>query len=910
MAADPVTILIQVGIALAAAIIAGRLAASRQKGLKDDKPTTVATRGAYVPWVLGRRRIGAVFGWAGDRRHSKESAGGKGSLMGGPEVDVYYESGWHQLCMGRLDELTLIQKSGKVIFRGPITVDSHPSGSTVDLGKNGSLRIFWGQIAGGGIFDQNDQPVNTYLGAASRVGVMSRWPGLASVEWRDSRLGSAPRWEIIDYTVFKHCHFSENYLGSTLSYVPPTFTLDGPSFSILGHVNGGEGSGYFETSYSTTARIHATDRMALAGNAMPDGDVEVLRVSVVQVSTGDPYLPFEVRFRIYPVGGVSGANDSGTLQLYSKAEDDGLNPAHCIAEILFGPWPTGLGLDPSKWNVSGSGNSLDALGVLCEAEGLRSSLIAQDGETLKSVLVGLLQDLGVLVPLNTQTGLIDFVPVRDETGGTLPFISADLQTGTYPEIETLHGEPRDDRINFVFSNRKLLFRDETIGIGDDGRFVTEQHQRARKIEMPSVVDPDVAAIVAERRSQETLGASAVTKMTANRGTRDLMPGQVVEVEGLEEPQRVLSVKIDVDSADVELEMVNDFMGTTPSTTFDGGASNPATGDSGEILAPLMFDPIELPEVMLPTGDPITLVVPHVRSSASVSGTTCWVSIDNVTYYPQGTILGGQIGGTLDADLSASRAQMIQVEGPSITVIGPDIANALDLSGDVVSWTTGRQLCVIVSDAGTEICFVQALFALGGDQYRLDGLIRGRYDTVPLAHSAGASVYVFPNDDVLAVQDLLLAPGAGIYVKMVPTALSLDEVAPRFITLRGKGITPMDPLNVRVTNQPAATYSTGGDVEVGWDFRTAEPYVGADQQAYAAATTPAASAAGSFVLEFLTTGDVLKRSVGLAGNVTSYTYTNATLVADFGLEPSALHVRVRNVNGSFESDNATLTITKV
>jgi hypothetical protein len=906
-------VLVQVVVGILAAVIAGALLAANKPSIaRDDKPTTLATRGTFVPWILGLRRVGAVVGWAGDRRHDKESAGGKGSLLGGPEVDIYKESAMHQLCIGPADELRLIQSQGKVIFRGPITRFSHPSGSTVSLGKNGSFVIYWGEIAPHLPSEpltgfQADQPVNTNLGAASRIGVESRWPGLCYIHWIDFRLGTSANWPLLDYTIAKWCHWSEQYLTTTEAYVDPTLTLDGPMVSIVDHLNGAQGIAYFEIVQSPTLRIRPTDVFALTGNALADQDLTILFTDTIQVATGDPDQPYEIHVRLYPEGGLSGADSNGQLQKYSKEEDDGLNPAHCIAELLFGPWPTGLARDPARYNVDGSGNSLDALAELCDTEGLRSSLIAQDGRTAKEILLGILQDLGVMIPLNTETGLIDFVPIRDRDPlATLPLISTRMQNGNEPEVEVPLGPKPVDKAVFSFSDRSNFFRDMTVQVKADGSAAFEENQRAQKFDMISVIDFDVASKVAERRSQEQLGGAAVVKVNANRGVRELIPGQLVEVEGFDEVCRVLGVEIDPDSADVTVELCSDFMGTAESALAHTPAFGPGSGDP-VIGPPLQFAAVEVPKHELPAGDPSTLIVPHIRTSASITGTTCWISSDDVTYIAKGNTASAQFGGTLDNDLDADRANMVMDTGPTFTALGPDSANALDLTGDDTNWRLGRQLAVIVSDAGHELCHLQSVTALGGDSYRMDGLIRGRDGSVPLDHPAGAQVYIFPNDDVLAVQDPLFIPGAAIYVKMVPNNVPLSDVAPYLITIRGNAVVPMAPLNVRCSAKFAAVYSTGEDIEVSWSYRTPEPFIGAGEQGYGAATTPVTQE-GTFVLEFLTTGDVLKRQVPLS--VATYTYDNADLVADFGLEPTALHVRVRNVNGSFESENATLTITKV
>ena len=62
----------------------------------EDQPTTLATRGAYIPLVIGRRRVAPVVCWAGDRITQSVDGGKKG--FGRTIVGFnYYEAAMHAL---------------------------------------------------------------------------------------------------------------------------------------------------------------------------------------------------------------------------------------------------------------------------------------------------------------------------------------------------------------------------------------------------------------------------------------------------------------------------------------------------------------------------------------------------------------------------------------------------------------------------------------------------------------------------------------------------------------------------------------------------------------------------------------------------------------------------------------------
>lgn len=893
-------------LSFALSYIAGRLLA-KKSGLKidDDKPTTLTTRGAYSNYVMGLRRVGPNFCWAGDREIKKEKAkGGKGAGSS-QKTEVFYEAGWHVLCSnGPVFALHQIIQSGKVIFQGPITRDSHPSGSTVNLGKEGSFVIYWGE---------ENQPVNSFLGGAGRVGVTSRWPFHCYVVWNKKRLSTSPQWPVLDYVIDRRPEISETILTATPAYYEPTQTLTGDSVLVFGHTNGVEGTGKFIFAGDVTGTFPALTQVELTGNAMASGTYEVLRSETFQVVIGtNPFtmLPiYATRTNVFLYGGVSGADDLGSLQAYEELPDDGLNPAHIVAEVLFAEWPQGVTCDPDgpePWDI----DSLEAWGLDADGDDMRSSYVGRNGEKASACLAAFLQDYGVMAPIDTATGKMRFMLIR-EPSGTLPNIALGAQVVALPEIESIHGERAVDKLVFKFADRTHGFGDMTIGIDSDGQASFEENQRSRVVECPTVVNFDSAAKIADRRSQEELAGAAVVTYNGARGARKLIPGQDITIESVPDTLRLIGVEFDPLSSAVKLRCMVDYYGTK-STDFvnsEGGA-----GQDFEPVEPdPIFDWLEVPEYLL-NGDPMTIVIPRVRAHNQIISADLWISRDNTTYQLVGTELNVQTGGLLTAQLDATDPKY-EAQSVTFDALGPDIATALDLSGDLTSWMLGRQLCAIVSEEGAELCFVQKITSLGGSSYRLDGLVRARYDTMRLTHPVGAKVFIFENTAIEFVQDVLLVPNEDLYVKTQPNAssgqLPLSSVSPVVGQIRGKGTTPMDPIALHVTAPfPAVrAYSTGNDIALKWGYRSTQaPKTGAGLQT-AGVVTGVSLPQGTFTIEILTTGNVLRRTVP-SQVLNTYTYTNADLVADFSGEPAAFKVRVTLTNGGFASDPIEITVTKV
>lgn len=167
-------------------------------GLGQDQPTTLATRGDYINFIIGTRRVGYNFGWAGERV-SDTVGGGGGKGIGGGEVPgqkIWKENGWHQICKGPATKLWAIFSNNKAIWTGPISSDTTPSGTSFTIPDEGTFTIYWGGYL---------QPVNTFLGAPTRVGINSRWPDLCYVVWTDKVLGPTPMWPQMEYVVTVGC---------------------------------------------------------------------------------------------------------------------------------------------------------------------------------------------------------------------------------------------------------------------------------------------------------------------------------------------------------------------------------------------------------------------------------------------------------------------------------------------------------------------------------------------------------------------------------------------------------------------------------------------------------------------------------------------------------------------------------
>lgn len=912
-----------IGIILSA--VAARMATQRKPDspIRDrSKPTTLTERGSYITYLIGRRRIGPVFAWAGQRETRQtsrsSSGGGKGGGGGGDSqtVDVFWEKGLHWLCVGPAWKLQTIWRNGKAFYTRGITRDSHPSGSEVTINAH-TFAIYWGEP---------NQPVNTWLGNSARMGISSRWPGVCYLVWKDARLGQTPIWPQFEYDLETLVEDEDDQINHDNSFLAGTLTLTGPVQNIVAF--GGSGSGgvaWFEVAGATSGsaswkKVYTPGRrVQLVGNAHNGGAATDLTVHHAT------YNSTTKRTKIFWQESLTTHDAAGTLQAYQKnVVDDGINAAHAIDKMLFAPWPRGAGFDPDEDSFDLS--TLEDVADLIEDEAIPGSIVVNDGEILGSVLGNVLMDVGVMLFREVSSGDLWFYPVREVADApTLP-AEAILE---YPEIDNEHdGTIGSDKIVFSFKDRERKWKDNTFVIDDDGVAGAHQRPSDEQVDLFLALCHTVAGRFGERRSQELLARPTAYNIRANHEALFLFPGQRFFLEGFEPRLLVTEIERLADSSRVTIKAVKDTYSadTAPDAIRGQGGGleeeyddlEPDTevtvaeapggggGGGGAGGAGAWDGPEDPPGVGgMGAGWGMALIPLRIRSNDQVGTAEVYFSRDDLTYTQVGQAPRYHTGGYLLADLPEGDPMVID-QGPEFEILGEDIDQVRDYSGDEISWMLGRQLALI----DDELFLLRNITMTSSTTARLDGLVRARGGTARAAHLTGATVYIFHPENVFRVRDALLEPGQTVYVKIQPTGagqegVPLDEIDPIQLDLEGKGLKPRAVENLR-TAGGTSTFHTGEDVEVRWTyFNPSIPGLGAGVQGFGS-PVPCAKPLGCFTLKLFTSGDVLVETITDIDRG-SYTITNAALVAAFGSEPSSFKVSVSESAGGYASDATTLTI---
>lgn len=745
--------------------------------IKDREPTTLATRGSYLPWIVGRGRTGAVVLWVGNRETRRESAGkGKGGVFSAPKSKIYYEAAWHGLAVGPGYALNQIWVDGKLVWNTQITQGSHPDGSTVNVPGEGDFTIYWGNP---------HPPVNNFLGDSHRVGIASGWPFAMYIVWDKKKLGVAPRWPVIDY------------------------------------------------------------------------DIEV-RPYLTSLAGGSAYLG--------STGGPLGA-------------DDGCNAAHVLEHLLTRPYPHGLGLPSSLIDIP----SLQAFSILCTSEQLTASVISRDGDTADQILVKLLKDCGIMLPI--VGGKLYVQPVRPP-GSHLPVLTEDLLLPPLAEIEQLLAAADVSSMNFSFLDRAHDFRSNVVPITDDSKGVLLSSKKEQSTPIDIADNLALATKIADRRSQENLATTDSVKLASNHASRKLWPGLAIRAAHIPSVLRITTVKPQSMSDHVDIECLLDYYGVlgtswTPPLGGHSGGGAPAVGDIGGLV--VTPPPHSGSGTGTGTSSPMfsTGVVLRTRGSIEMLSADLYLSSDDSTYHLSDTDEISVPGGTLDGDWSYPTEQLVNI-GPLVTLESFDLNLLEDLSAILLDWSIGRMSVYIDG----EILFVQRFEALGGNSYRMRGVLRGRYATVAKTHGSGTRFWIFNPLNLSAFADPIIESTDPVYAKIQPYnwggAISLASITS---SLLERPVTiPFGPVNLRgerVRGIQNLINLSAGSWTLQWDYRSIlYPKTGAGLQPAGAVVSDPSPPMGTFDLQLLTMGDVLKLEV-LGITVASKTLVCATISAAFG-----------------------------
>lgn len=609
----------------------------------------------------------------------------------------------------------------------------------------------------------------------------------------------------------------------------------------------------------------------------------------------------------------------------------GHNPAHALWSVLSAPRPLGLGVP--CWRLWCEG--FERVGERCVAEGLAFNYLAANAASGATVIADFLADMGGL--MLERDGLLFPRLVRMPEPGDipeLPVVDERVIDDGLVRIVELDPPLRKNKVSFVYRDANHEYRDMPVAAQADGDIEVSGQQRPTRIDLRCVTNPDVARSVADRRSFEALQHAESVEFRALRGASMMMPGEpfVLRLPGERDRVCVVAAR-DPDplafaariSASVYLYGRSAFASVPP-----------VIGPPPELpsLSPdLFFSPLELPYALARAagvGDPDTprVAITRVRANDIAFSALALASDNPTTFAALGEETRVCFGGELEAELPVTRTIVdgdgSREDGPVILAYNDEVEDFEDLSDPALAsqWLAGRQVAVIGEGEDAEIVFVRAAVGLApasSGRHRLVGLVRARHDTAQRAWPAGTPVVVIRAGEESRITPFPAAPivaeGQTGHFKAVPLGGSGEidpgAVAAKTLPIVARAARPLPPLNVRANGQRgAATYLTGEDVRITWDYRVRDGAGYAAGERAAGLPTPMQPTRdGPFAVEIWSdtgSGIELRRTITLDADSTrppagGVLYTSTDNAADHGGSPASEFVaRVWSTRGGRRS----------
>lgn len=652
-----------------------------------------------------------------------------------------------------------------------------------------------------------------------------------------------------------------------------------------------------------------------------------------QLNNGRVYLKGFTR--IYAKRIVTGVEYEGTApwssnrfaaQAVKVLGNDGVNPAYAIDQLMFAPYPWGAGLAREFFDM----NSLEDVGARLGLEGPEEERVAvnlaiTNGQEADSVIGEVLQDLGCLLSWSAETGKYRFELVRETADQVTVPDEAILDP--LPEIEVLHGFLPSERIAFTYKSRLNNYRDLSIQVGDEGQANLIDQANTKKVPIKVSTDFASARNVALRRQQEVTNNAASIKLRLSRNATLLHPGMLINVPklGLDTPLRVMTVKRDTLSSEVEVGCLLDHYGVPaigasvtlgedeipPRLEVEGLEGDWFAIGSGtvipqEVVIPqeTLFTAFELPRAFTDGKQPV-LAIAHAKTFPAMVGAEIWASRDEALYR--------QLGTSADFWTAIALEQAIDdsweiAEGPEAKILSLDGLAIENLSDPTLeeSWRAGRQLLVLTDGTDFELCYLRSALLLADNRLQLQGVIRARAGTPKIAWGPNTLGWIATSHVIFRLIDPLLQPGKNVFVRAQPfttsKSLALDLVDAVEVPVTGKSMRPSKPGALRTANHRNG-WRTDEDLVLRWEYATPDkPLTGAGNQDFG---TPFVTIPADGKFRVTLTGATT--TVVLETSLPELTYTYANIQDKFPGEET-IDIAVEHVDGVLASEPAELTVT--
>jgi hypothetical protein len=289
-------------------------------------------------------------------------------------------------------------------------------------------------------------------------------------------------------------------------------------------------------------------------------------------------------------------------------------------------------------------------------------------------------------------------------------------------------------------------------------------------------------------------------------------------------------------------------------------------------------------------------------------------------------LGFEVYMSLDGGASYLFMKRVSNLQPFGTLVGAYPADAIAIDDEVgftidfvqgagtietASWNEVFAGLRNVALLGDEIISFQSITPVSGTQYKLEGIIRGRYDTQKQDHAEGTEFYALTPASMGLINGSEIMTGAARKFKFVPYNIkasgAIAEATALDLTIAGRALTPYLPANLMANGSGfAARYDT--DIVLTWSPRYRGKGAGIGLPGI---VLPDVDREGLFRVEVYVSAALVRTTDAI--DAATWTYTEAMNTADNGSPAGSVTFKLSNYRTesghTYESEQTEVTCRK-
>ena len=532
--------------------------------------------------------------------------------------------------------------------------------------------------------------------------------------------------------------------------------------------------------------------------------------------THDPNYPGDVlRF-----GGALYIGEISWIFRSISGQSDDVNPAWVIYDILTNT-RYGAGIPTAEINIA----SFEEVADFCDNNEYGFSFLLNRTRPVKDWIDHINSHFfGFL----TQTeGFYSLGVFRDEDSvGTLTRDNFLIDETEEPEppINISKRDPKDtaNRIEIGWTNREKLYNVNFAVANDHVEQRITGQTRKRVLGLDGITKESLATRLAWRYLYDSLYRFSDYTFQLGYQDRFLAPGQVVTLDDGDivnnKKVRIVSIEEDENGRNLTIEAREDEAYLYPDIDYQSATSKHSEAAAASLASPLLAFREDVADRLL--------YVSIVPQSEDTNGWYIYRSYDDVTYELAGTtgidsVASANAHGTTDTTLPSHKAVVWKYDQTLRVTLDANLAIE---SGTELEFFNNKKLAKI----GDEIIGYKTATLISGTTYELRELIRGLFNTEPVAHAIGEEFFTLDVDFNYAFtkEDI----GRTIYFKMLTfagdTIQQLADVTGIAYTIQGEYLRPAPVSLIRnvgregfedISGYPADVDFNFGNRLSGWNF---------------------------------------------------------------------------------------------